>query len=124
MTVVGAALLIEIDTSLSTKHIIRTLYELFFDNENQVLIIQPTAPGFTWKDLELWAKDNEIQLQFIQSGRPVQNVFIEHLKRICRESIHELTFSSNFIKFHDSPQSGWKNTIQEEFIVTSNTNTK
>lgn len=45
------------------------------------------VPEFTSKKLQLWAKDNEIQIQFIQPGRPMQNGYIERFNRIYRECI-------------------------------------
>jgi len=35
--------------------------------------------------MELWADDNDVDLAFIQSGKPAQNAFIERFNRIFRE---------------------------------------
>lgn len=80
-------LAIEIDTSLSSKRIIRTLERVILDRGKPNIIRTDNGPEFTSKDLELWAKDNEIQIQFIQPGRPMQNGYIERFNRIYRESI-------------------------------------
>lgn len=80
-------LAIEIDTSLSSKRIIRTLERAILDRGKPNIIRTDNGPEFTSKDLELWAKDNEIQIQFIQPGRPMQNGYIERFNRIYRESI-------------------------------------
>lgn len=80
-------LAIEIDTSLSSKRIIRTLERLILDRGKPNIIRTDNGPEFTSKDLELWARDNEIQIQFIQPGRPMQNGYIERFNRIYRESI-------------------------------------
>lgn len=80
-------LAIEIDTSLSSKRIIRTLERVILDRGKSNIIRTDNGPEFTSKDLELWAKDNEIQIQFIQPGRPIQNGYIERFNRIYRESI-------------------------------------
>jgi len=80
-------LAIEIDTSLSSKRIIRTLERVILDRGKPNIILTDNGPEFTSKDLELWAKDNEIQIQFIQPGRPMQNGYIERFNRIYRESI-------------------------------------
>ena len=64
------ALVIEIDTSLSSKRIIRTLERVILDRGKPNIIRTDNGPEFTSKDLELWARDNEIQIQFIQPGRP------------------------------------------------------
>ena len=80
-------LAIEIDTSLSSKRIIRTLERVILDRGKPNIIRTDNGPEFTSKDLELWAKDNEIQIQFIQPGRPMQNGYIERFNRIYRESV-------------------------------------
>jgi len=80
-------LAIEIDTSLSSKRIIRTLERVILDRSKPNIIRTDNGPEFTSKDLELWARDNEIQIQFIQPGRPMQNGYIERFNRIYRESI-------------------------------------
>jgi len=80
-------LAIEIDTSLSSKRIIRTLERVILDRGKPNIIRTDNGPEFTSKDLELWARDNEIQIQFIQPGRPMQNGYIERFNRIYRESI-------------------------------------
>lgn len=80
-------LAIEIDTSLSSKRIIRTLERVILDRGKPNIIRTDNGPEFTSKELELWAKENGIQIQFIQPGRPMQNGYIERFNRIYRESI-------------------------------------
>jgi putative transposase len=80
-------LAIEIDTSLSSKRIIRTLERVILDRGKPNIIRTDIGPEFTSKDLELWARDHEIKIQFIQPGRPMQNGYIERFNRIYRESI-------------------------------------
>jgi putative transposase len=80
-------LAIEIDTSLSSKRIIRTLERVILDRGKPNIIRTDNGPEFTSKELELWARDNEIQIQFIQPERPMQNGYIERFNRIYRESI-------------------------------------
>ena len=45
------------------------------------------GPEFTSKDLELWAKDRAITLQYIQPGKPMQNGYIERFNRLYREAV-------------------------------------
>lgn len=80
-------LAIEIDTSLSSKRIIRILERVILERGKPNIIRTDNGPEFTSKELELWAKDNEIQIQFIQPGRPMQNGYIERFNRIYRECI-------------------------------------
>jgi putative transposase len=67
------ALVIEIDTSLSSKRIIRTLERVILDRGKPNIIRTDNGPEFTSKDLEIWTRDNVIQIQFIQPVRPMQN---------------------------------------------------
>lgn len=80
-------LVIEIDTSLSSKRIIRTLERVILDRGKPNIIRTDNGSEFTSKDLELWARGNEIHIQFIQPGQPMQNGYIERFNRIYRESI-------------------------------------
>ena len=71
------ALAIEIDTSLSSKRVIRTLERIIEDRGKPVILRSDNGPEFTSKDLELWCQDNEITLQFIQPGKPMQMVLLK-----------------------------------------------
>lgn len=80
-------LAIEIDTSLSSKRVIRTLDKIIEQRGKPVAIRSDNGPEFTSKDLELWSIDNGITLQFIQPEKPMQNGFIERFNRLYREAI-------------------------------------
>jgi putative transposase len=80
-------LAIEIDTSLSSKRIIRTLDRLVEQRGRPTAIRTDNGPEFTSKDLELWAKDLGIDIQFIQPGKPMQNGYIERFNRLYREAV-------------------------------------
>lgn len=45
------------------------------------------GPEFTSKDLELWAKDRAIMIQYIQPGKPTQNGYIERFNRLYTEAV-------------------------------------
>lgn len=81
------ALAIEIDTSLSAKRVIRTLERIIEDRGKPAILRSDNGPEFTSKDLEIWCKDQEITLQFIQPGKPMQNGFIERFNRLYREAV-------------------------------------
>ena len=80
-------LAIEIDTSLSAKRVIRTLQQIIRHRGKPQMIRTDNGPEFTYKDFELWCTDNEIKLQYIQPGRPMQNGFIERFNRLYREAV-------------------------------------
>lgn len=81
------ALAIEIDTSLSSKRIIRTLNRIIEQRGKPVMIRTDNGPEFTSKDFELWCKDQGIQNQYIQPGRPMQNGYVERFNRLYREAV-------------------------------------
>lgn len=80
-------LAIEIDTSLSSKRVIRTLERIIEQRGMPVTIRTDNGPEFTSKDLELWSLDKGINIQFIQPGKPMQNGYIERFNRLYREAI-------------------------------------
>ncbi len=45
------------------------------------------GPEFTAQHLEQWAKENEIEIKYIQPGKPNQNGFVERFNRTYREDI-------------------------------------
>lgn len=80
-------LAIEIDTSLSSKRIIRTLDRVIEQRGKPSILRADNGPEFTSKDLELWAKDRCITIQYIQPGKPMQNGYIERFNRVYREAV-------------------------------------
>lgn len=81
------ALGIEVDTSLSSRRIIRTLERIIDQRGKPRTIRTDNGPEFTSKDLELWCNENGIEIQFIQPGRPMQNGYIERFNRVYREAV-------------------------------------
>jgi putative transposase len=81
------ALAIEVDTSLSSKRVIRVLNKVIEQRGKPKVIRVDNGPEFTSKDLELWARDQQIKIQFIQPGRPMQNGFIERFNGSYRREI-------------------------------------
>ena len=80
-------LAIEIDTSLSSKRVIRTLERIIEQRGMPATIRTDNGPEFTSKDLEIWSLDKGINIQFIQPGKPMQNGYIERFNRLYREAV-------------------------------------
>jgi len=80
-------LAIEIDTSLSSKRVIRTLERIIEQRGMPATIRTDNGPEFISKDLELWSLDKGINIQFIQPGKPMQNGYIERFNRLYREAV-------------------------------------
>jgi len=80
-------LAIEVDTSLSSKRIIRVLDQLIVTRGLPGMIRVDNGPEFTSHEFEAWCKDNNIELRFIQPGKPMQNGYIERFNRLYREAV-------------------------------------
>lgn len=81
------ALAIEMDTSFSSKRIIRTLNRAIDMHGKPTAVRVDNGPEFTSNDFELWAKERGITIQYIQPGRPMQNGYIERFNRLYREAV-------------------------------------
>lgn len=80
-------LAIEIDTSISSQRVIRTLNRVIEREGKPETIRVDNGPEFTAIAFSLWAKEQGIDIQYIQPGKPMQNGFVERFNRIYRESI-------------------------------------
>lgn len=80
-------LAIEIDTSLSSKRVIRTLERVIENRGKPTSIRTDNGPEFTSKDLEQWSINKGISIQYIQPGKPMQNGYIERFNRLYREAV-------------------------------------
>lgn len=80
-------LAIEIDTSLSSKRVIRTLERVIETRGIPKSVRTDNGPEFTSKEFELWCAEKQITVHYIQPGKPTQNGYIERFNRIYRETI-------------------------------------
>lgn len=81
------ALAIEVDTSLSSKRVTRVLDRIIDVHGKPVAIRVDNGPEFTAHEFELWAKQKEVIIQYIQPGRPMQNGFIERFNGSFRKEV-------------------------------------
>jgi len=91
---------IKVDSSLSSKRVIRTLNRTIDMHGKPATIRVDNGREFTSKDFELWAKEKGIIIQYMQPGRPMQNGFIEPFNRLYREAVLDaiLFFDFNQVK--------------------------
>jgi putative transposase len=80
-------LMIETDTSLPTLRVIRCLEQIGKTRGLPKMIRVDNGPEFISAKLDMWCKENKIQLIFIQPGEPTQNAFIERLNGTFRRDI-------------------------------------
>ena len=81
------ALAIEVDTSLSSKRITRVLDQIGLSRGFPKAIRSDNGPEFTSKEFAIWCVDKNIEIRFIQPGKPTQNGFIERFNRLYREAV-------------------------------------
>jgi putative transposase len=81
------ALNITIDKSLTSPRIIRELNRLIEWRGKPEKLRVDNGPEFIAQAMEDWAKDNKIELQFIQKGKPHQNGYVERFNRSFREEV-------------------------------------
>jgi putative transposase len=81
------ALAIEVDTSLPALRVIRVLKKLLVTRGKPEMIRVDNGPEFISDKLDYWCKENDIQLFFIQPGRPMQNGYVERFNGSLRREL-------------------------------------
>lgn len=81
------ALVIEIATSIASKRVIRTLEQLIDWRGKPAAIRVDNGPEFTSADFTSWGKEKEINIHYIQPGKPMQNGYIERFNGSYRREI-------------------------------------
>ena len=84
------ALAIEVDTSLPSQRVIRTLDRVANWRGYPARIRCDNGPEFIAQALETWAAKHQVTLDFIQPGKPAQNAYIERFNRTYREEVLDL----------------------------------
>lgn len=80
-------LMIETDISLPTARVIRTLETIGNERGLPKMIRVDNGPEFISSKLDMWCKENKIELIFIQPGEPTQNAFIERFNGTFRRDV-------------------------------------
>jgi len=84
------ALAIEIDLNLPAERIIRVLDRVAAWRGYPAKIHIDNGPELNSVEMAEWAESNNVELEFINPGKPTQNSFIERLNRIYREEVLDL----------------------------------
>ena len=71
------ALTIEVDTSLPGIRVVGVLERLKRERGLPAKIIVDNGPEFVSRVVDQWAYENEVELHFIEPGKPTQNAYIE-----------------------------------------------
>jgi len=78
------AISIEVGTSLPGSVVVRVLDQAARARGYPDIIVMDNGPEFTGKALDAWAYEHNVQLSFIQPGKPMQNGFAESFNGTCR----------------------------------------
>jgi putative transposase len=84
---VREALDIEIDTSLTGERVARVLEDIKGWRGVPEAIRCDNGPELLSRAFVLWCSSNDIELRYIQPGKPSQNAFIERFNRTYREEV-------------------------------------
>jgi len=80
-------LAIEIDTSLPSLRVIRVLERLKVARGLPKMIRVDNGPEFISTKLNIWTRENQIELAFIQPGKPMQNGYVERCNGSIRKEL-------------------------------------
>ena len=82
-----------VDVSLNGERVKRVLDRLRLIRGLPATIQVDNGPEFTSRVLDQWACDNQVRLEFIEPGKPIQNAFIESFNsRLREECLNEHVF--------------------------------
>jgi len=86
-------LAIEVDTSINGERVTRVLDWLLFTRGCPEVITTDNGPEFAGVTLDRWAYNNNVHLDFIEPGKPIQNAFIESFNgRLRHECLNQHYF--------------------------------
>jgi putative transposase len=91
-------LAVEADTSLPAIRVVRVLERVIWERGKPESIRVDNGPEFISHTLETFCKEQEINLQFIKPGKPMQNGYVERLNRTYREDILDAYLFNNLIQ--------------------------
>ncbi len=106
------ALAIEVGTSIPAARVIRVLEQLITIYGRPAALRLDNGPEFTAQRFADWCKANNIELRFIQPGKPDQNAFVERFNRTYR---HEVLDAYVFASVTEVQA------ITDEWLLTYNT---
>ncbi len=83
-------LAIEVDLNLGSRRVVRVLDRIAETRGLPERIRFDNGPEFTSIAVADWAERNQVELEFIRPGRPMQNGFIERFNRTYRQAILDM----------------------------------
>lgn len=105
---------IEVDTSLPAERVIRVLEMLASWRGYPRQIRMDNGPEMISQRMVQWAIQKDVELAYIQPGKPAQNAYIERFNRTYREDVLNAYLFSSIQEARRSPRIGWKNTMPSD----------
>ena len=87
---------IDVDLSLTSARVVRSLNQIIEWRGKPKTLRCDNGPEYISQIIKEWAAQQEIELRYIQPGKPTQNAYIERFNRTAR---HEWLWIYN----HDRP---------------------
>ena len=86
----GEALAIGIDVGSSAERVQRVLDRVVAWRGYPSKLRMDNGPKFISTTLADWAQEHTIELEFIQSGKPIQNLYIDRFNRTYRHEVFNM----------------------------------
>lgn len=84
--------------SITAARVVSIINRLIKENRKPLSIRVDNGPEFIAEILKTWCNDKDIELQFIQPGRPMQNGFIERFNRSYRQDVLDANLFANLLE--------------------------
>lgn len=81
--------------SITSERVINIIDRLLTEERKPRAIRVDNGPEFIAEILNKWCHDKNIELQFIQPGRPMQNGFVERFNRSYRQDVLDANLFAN-----------------------------
>jgi putative transposase len=86
---------IAVDTAIPALYVTRVLDQVKAERGLPKVIRTDNGPEFAGRTMQAWAARNQVELRFIQPGKPVQNAYIESFNsRLRDECLSQHWFAS------------------------------
>ena len=111
------SLAIEVDLNLPAPRAIRVLNRITSQRSYPERVRMDNGPEFVSVALAGWAEDHNVQLEFIQPGRPMQNSYIERFNRTYLTKCWVYFSSVTCPKYGTSRATGERNTTRSSHMM-------